>query len=197
MCLHSRVPKRRHPVLIPKGTSDFRDHATEYVASGILHLSRNASGRPSGARQRHDVKQPSHSVVGDLAIKNTKVVVIVAGALVAFLALLAWGASLKPECQGSCTHPLVRITSVSCVNSTGTCTLQLENVGNGNGNAIDCSMDGAFANLKPNPATIQAGTSSEVSCANSNGHGAGLGVANAGNVLISDGETIPWSGMWR
>lgn len=95
----------------------------------------------------------------------------------------------------------VSVTSVTCSNADGVCTLQLTNTGSVQINAVGCYFLASGANkagvLSPNPAVIQAGTFSPVTCSSSGSMGGRSGSSVAGSITLSNGESAVWSGTWQ
>lgn len=93
--------------------------------------------------------------------------------------------------------PRVTVAQVSCVSSDGACTIQLMNTGSSDATAYGCSIGGGTGALSPDPATITAGASATVTCSTQSGAGGGPGSMVSGQVLLTDGTTLPWSGSWQ
>jgi len=88
---------------------------------------------------------------------------------------------------------------ISCVDSDGTCTIQLTNIGSANTEATGCifSGGGGSGNLSPSPAQVIAGGTVQVTCTATGNHGNGVGITVTGSIELSNGASVPWTGTWQ
>ncbi len=93
--------------------------------------------------------------------------------------------------------PQVSVTGASCSNSDGQCTIQLLNTGQSSDSAYSCYLSGSQGVISPNPAEIPAGVSTTITCTSTSGQGTGPGTTVTGEIPMSDGSQLPFSGTWQ
>jgi len=91
----------------------------------------------------------------------------------------------------------VSASVVSCVDSDGTCTIQLTNTGSANTEATGCVLSGGSGVLSPSPAQVTAGGITQVTCTATGGQGDGAGKSVVGSIELGNGATVPWTGTWQ
>jgi len=100
--------------------------------------------------------------------------------------------------QGSQYQEFAQVSpgDVTCDHADGACTISLTNTGDANTQAIGCSISGTEGTLAPNQALIQAGGSTQVTCTAPSGQGV-LGNQVVGLILLGNGASISWTGIWQ
>jgi len=103
---------------------------------------------------------------------------------------------------GFTSGPIVSVIPISCANSTGVCTLRLNNTGTGSVEAEACNFLNKSGSsspgvLSPNPVSLSAPGSAVVTCTDPGGHGGGIGNQVTGGVLFSNGAEAEWAGTWE
>lgn len=93
----------------------------------------------------------------------------------------------------------VSASGVSCSVATGTCAIELTDTGSANAQANGCLFSGGGGTglLSPNPATLTAGGSVQVTCTIQSAAGRSSGSQVAGSIILSNGATVPWVGNWQ
>jgi hypothetical protein len=93
----------------------------------------------------------------------------------------------------------VSATGVSCIVATGACSIDLTNAGSADTQASGCLFSGGGGSdlLSPNPATVPAGGSVQVTCTIQSASVRVVGNQVAGSILLSNGATISWAGTWQ
>jgi len=102
---------------------------------------------------------------------------------------------------GSGATAIVSVSVVKCTNDDGVCSLQLTNTGDVSISAIGCYVLVSGTNetgvLSPNPVVLRPDMSSVATCASLSGLGNGVANTAAGSVVLSNGGSAPWSGIWQ
>jgi len=103
---------------------------------------------------------------------------------------------------GFTTGPIVRITPISCANSTGVCMLRLNNSGTASVEAIECGFVNETGSmgpgvLSPSSVTLLAPGSAVVTCTDPNGRGGGVGSQVVGGVMFNNGVEPEWTATWE
>jgi flagellin-like protein len=126
-------------------------------------------------------------------------VILIAITLIAAIAIAGFVFGLFGSFTSSAQ---VSASVTSCVKTTGVCTLTLTNSGTSNVQATACSIQdqgtAAASALTAPPVSIGAGTSAAAVCTITGGGGshASVGSQAVGSLTLSNGASVPFSGVW-